>query len=386
MKKIILLIIFPIIFSILFLVKSDVKAVDCYGQPMYAVISYEPTSVKQGEYFTLTVEVRNCTYKTEYEDTDVKLTNPGVTIQHKNYLQYLEPSSDWVLPLGSMENYQVLTFSKTYRLKENTPIGYFGGNSVVRWIDKNDSSTMDHLPQSGEPMKVIAGDNNYIDSNPSQGSNSQDQESQANQLMNKIELSAKYFEEGSHTTRLHEMSEEQLGNLNGFTLEIKNRAMVEFMGQVDLSSEERIALMNELDKYINMNEPGKIFVDTSTLTFLNLPAKIYMYNLSFKTTPLIYKDGVLVTSEEVKNIDYSIDENNVGTLSFEVVGFSTYEARENKDNINDEDSSLFSTYTEPESKNYSLLVILLSFEILLIIGFLGYYFLVKNIDKKKSSK
>jgi len=279
MKKIILLIIFPIIFSILFLVKSDVKAVDCYGQPMYAVISYEPTSVKQGEYFTLTVEVRNCTYKTEYEDTDVKLTNPGVTIQHKNYLQYLEPSSDWVLPLGSMENYQVLTFSKTYRLKENTPIGYFGGNSVVRWIDKNDSSTMDHLPQSGEPMKVIAGDNNYIDSNPSQGSNSQDQESQANQLMNKIELSAKYFEEGSHTTRLHEMSEEQLGNLNGFTLEIKNRAMVEFMGQVDLSSEERIALMNELDKYINMNEPGKIFVDTSTLTFLNLPAKIYMYNL-----------------------------------------------------------------------------------------------------------
>lgn len=132
---------------------------------------------------------------------------------------------------------------------------------------------------------------------------------------------------GSTTTRIDQFTNEQLKSIPNFTIELVGKNKVVFKNPLDFSDTVTIELLNKLTDYIDIDTLGKVGIDSQNLPFFNSPATIYMYGLPFENTPLIYKDGKLVTNEEVSNIVYIYSLSKGGTLQFDVASFSTYEAK-----------------------------------------------------------
>lgn len=132
----------------------------------------------------------------------------------------------------------------------------------------------------------------------------------------------------SSTTRIDQMSKEELKSVEGFTLENEEAGnKVEFTSTLDLSSDSTIEQLNILSNHTDFSTPGKISINSEKLSSLNSPAKVTMTKLLFKEPPLIYKDGKLVTQEDVSNIVYIYSQSDGGTLTFDATSFSVYEAR-----------------------------------------------------------
>jgi hypothetical protein len=91
---------------------------------IYVSLSFNPKEIYPGESFTITATITNTTFKESYEEEDIVLTNPGVSVLFNENSKYLEPVIDkWELPVGSMEGYRTLTFTKTLKTSINTPSG-----------------------------------------------------------------------------------------------------------------------------------------------------------------------------------------------------------------------------------------------------------------------
>jgi hypothetical protein len=269
--------------------------------------------------------VGNSTYKEEYTDKDYQLNNPGVEIQSGSYKQYLDPSEDWVVPVPSMVNNKTLAYTKTYRIKDNAPLGYFGDFDVVTWLDKSDSSTLDHPTQGIAPLIITASDNSNT-ANEEQVQNGTETQNQGEETELKIRIHEKYLASNSNTTRLDQMTQKQLKYVENFTLHIPGKNMIMFKNILDLSSQERLQKLNNLDEHCDISKARTVSLDSEYLDFLNKPAMIIMYNLPFNTTPIILKDGKPVTTDEVSNIRYTyFPTDGSGLLEFDVMSFSTYQ-------------------------------------------------------------
>lgn len=152
-------------------------------------------------------------------------------------------------------------------------------------------------------------------------------QNQGEETQLRIRLHERLLAHNSETTRIDQMNQEQLRNVENFTLHVVSKNKVTFQNALDLSAKETITKLEDLDEYIDFEKTGKVTIDTDYLDFLDSPATITMYNLPFNQTPQIYKDGKLVTTEEVSNVVYVYSQTEGGTLSFDVNSFSTFEAR-----------------------------------------------------------
>ena len=130
--------------------------------------------------------------------------------------------------------------------------------------------------------------------------------------------------EGSSTTRLDQMTKEQLKSVDNFTLEIVGKNKIVFSETLDLSSDDAIEQINQLEKHIDLDTIGKVYIDTNALPFLKAPAHISMYKVPYEVTPILYKDGDIVTNKEVKDIWYIYSQSEGGTFEFDTFEFSTY--------------------------------------------------------------
>jgi len=143
-----------------------------------------------------------------------------------------------------------------------------------------------------------------------------------------ITLDQSLLDEQSSTSRIDQMTRKQLEHVENFTLEhVVAGNKVTFLTPLDLSSQDTIEQLNYKDNFI-LHSTGSVTIDTNHLPILSTPATITMSKLPYTKTPLIYKDGNLVTKEDVTNFTYIYSLSAGGTLTFEVTSFSTYEARE----------------------------------------------------------
>jgi len=332
---------------------SNVKASASY---LSVSLSYSPTSIYPGDSFTINALVTNHKYRKEYEEDDVILSNMQVLVNFDDNSKYIVPQTEqWELPLSSMEDDYKLTFSKTFVTSEDTPPGNFF-ITVESYTDKDDPSTLDHETQ-GQPLVILekmTSDNNESSTNSNQNQESTQNEGEDQQI--RVQLHERFLKDGSSTTRIDEMNQEQLRNVERFTIEEMNKNKVEFKNNMDLSSEETVEKMNNLTEYIDLSSCGKVTIDADSISVFNSPATITMLGLEFDREPDIYKDGKLATSDQVTNVSYSYSEESKGTLTFDVVGFSTYEAREI---IEDEQSTVTSDQYGSDDFNTTVLLLII---------------------------
>ncbi len=138
----------------------------------------------------------------------------------------------------------------------------------------------------------------------------------------KLEIKLPNIFKGS-TTSLNEKTKDELKNIENFTLEIPDKIKVIFKEKIDLSSDDTISRLNELDKYVVMNQLGLITIKSDLMPELDKPAKITFFDINYVPLgkdylPTILTDSKLNTTT-VKNITLRGNK-----IEFEVTGFSTY--------------------------------------------------------------
>lgn len=121
---------------------------------------------------------------------------------------------------------------------------------------------------------------------------------------------------GAATTNLTNLSfhESELSNINNFTL-ANSYGKIKFNQNITLENNY------DFDSHINISN-GEIFLNSTALAELNIPATLTVQNLSY-TNPRILKDGEVCSSSTCTNIVYTN-----GILTFTVIGFSTYTIEE----------------------------------------------------------
>lgn len=196
-----------------------------------------------------------------------------------------------------------------------------------------------------------------------------------------IDLPDIFLLRGSTTTRLDEMSSEQMELVENLTFDVIGKNKVIFLNSINLTGTETQEKMNKLIEYIYLDTIGLVSINTYQLPFLESPATVTMYGLSFSETPDIYKDGVLATSQEVDNISYNSES---GILTFNVATFSEYEARENVAEEPDADQL---TIDSGEAHNKNLWIYILCFSVIFItlVSSVVVIILVRRKRKKKNT-
>ncbi|MFA5174511.1 MAG: fibrinogen-like YCDxxxxGGGW domain-containing protein [Candidatus Pacearchaeota archaeon] len=123
---------------------------------------------------------------------------------------------------------------------------------------------------------------------------------------------------GNSTDLPTRMNHSELMNITNLTLERTDYGFINFLEDVDLSSNLESNVLN-LTKNINISF-NRIEVDSSVLTGLNKRAKLKLYNLTFVNPEVLRNDAVCsdCVEESYEN----------GTFTFNVTGFSVYSARE----------------------------------------------------------
>lgn len=132
-----------------------------------------------------------------------------------------------------------------------------------------------------------------------------------------ITLPSVFKEVGSETTDLTKITDP--AKVDNLVLDAKT-ASIKYSQSVDLSSTETKDKFKELDKYVKIEQVGKVAVDSTNLPVLNKKATITMKSLGYVKTPKILVDGKEDKSV-VSNIKYKD-----GVLTFDVTHFSTFTA------------------------------------------------------------
>ncbi len=131
----------------------------------------------------------------------------------------------------------------------------------------------------------------------------------------------------SHDLKKLEM--EQAKKVETFKVAHKeSKNTIEWLEPLDLSSADLEEKFNKLDEYIQIDNKGKVFVNTEALPQLNKKARVTMANLNFYFREgegaVITKDGEIVSEDLVSDIKY---DSEAKTLVFTVSGFSEYELK-----------------------------------------------------------
>lgn len=168
------------------------------------------------------------------------------------------------------------------------------------------------------------------------------------------------------TLNLESLSPEALKSIPNFTLNSKNGNKVVFKESVDLSG---VNLNEMLANSVLISNNSVVEIKSENIPQLNKPATITMTGLTFSQTPKILRNGG-DSSEYVSNINYN---SETGILTFDVTGFSKYEAVEDTNNTNQ---------TKSTSNSNLVYVILISavLVICLVAGGLYWY------NKKRQAK
>lgn len=134
---------------------------------------------------------------------------------------------------------------------------------------------------------------------------------------------------GSSTTKLSDLSPEQLANVQNFTLDNPGINKIVYIEGLNLENFEEYSNIVNIGEYIDLETVGEVSFDTDRIQKFDQPATIYMSKLNLiefnyfdsetddEPIALIHRDGD--PSDEITNLNY---EGN--TLSFNVPGFSTY--------------------------------------------------------------
>lgn len=129
------------------------------------------------------------------------------------------------------------------------------------------------------------------------------------------------------TLNLETLSPDALKSIPNFTLNSKSGNKIVFKDNVDLSG---VNLNDMLANSILISNNGVVEIKSDKISQLNKPATITMTGLTFTRTPKILHNGG-DSSSYVSNINYNLE---TGILTFDVTGFSKYEAVENLERSN----------------------------------------------------
>ncbi|OGY26790.1 MAG: hypothetical protein A2Z11_02365 [Candidatus Woykebacteria bacterium RBG_16_43_9] len=122
------------------------------------------------------------------------------------------------------------------------------------------------------------------------------------------------------TTNLSKVSD--LSKVKGFILDAPKKGKITFTDTLNLSSTTLVALFKKLDKYVKITKKGVVEINSKVLSvFAKKKAAVSMFDLPFIETPDLYVDGEKATEKQVSDVKYG-----KGVLSFNVSGFSKYEA------------------------------------------------------------
>jgi len=124
-----------------------------------------------------------------------------------------------------------------------------------------------------------------------------------------------YTEFNGDTTDLEDLNDSELEEIQNLTLDNREDGKVVYGQNLNLSGNI------SLDSLINISF-NRIEVDSDSLSELNKPATLNLYNLTF-TDPRILRDGVICSSNICNENSYSN-----GNLVFTVTGFSVYTTEE----------------------------------------------------------
>ena len=114
------------------------------------------------------------------------------------------------------------------------------------------------------------------------------------------------------TTNFTSYNDSSIDNVTNLTIGIPWVGLINFTNQnINLSTAD-------LDTYVTISY-NSIGVDSNNLPQLNKPARLTLYNLTFSSTPLVFKDGSQCA-------DCTVIGYTGGNFTFDVTGFSTYTA------------------------------------------------------------
>jgi len=124
-----------------------------------------------------------------------------------------------------------------------------------------------------------------------------------------------------------------LQNLSNVILENTNFGKIAFSPPINMTN-DLVPSDNQvdLDSYTNISS-NSIYVNSTALPNLNVPATLSLYNLNF-SNPQILKDGSICPPSICTKISYTVTSNGNGTyyngtLVFNVTGLSVYSTQEN---------------------------------------------------------
>ncbi len=112
--------------------------------------------------------------------------------------------------------------------------------------------------------------------------------------------------------------------VKAFTIAIDDKNEIKFEEDLDLSSQNSIEKLKELDKYVDLDEPGKIVVDSVAIPALNKKAKLTMLGLAkYVAAPEILVDGRVDSKKTVGKVTFN---KNKKSAEFSVSHFTTFTA------------------------------------------------------------
>jgi len=178
-----------------------------------------------------------------------------------------------------------------------------------------------------------------------------------------------FFKENSNSTKLKELTKDELKHVENLILDDIDSNMIEFFEVVDLSD----VSLEQLEALVILSENGIITLDSHNLAMLDIPAQITMRGLTFANTPKILRNGVN-SDNFVKNIQYN---SSTGILTFEVTGFSTYKV------IQADEHTQSKNFLLKNIVENWLIYIVIIFIILISVIFVGFIIIKGKIDKKR---
>ena len=131
----------------------------------------------------------------------------------------------------------------------------------------------------------------------------------------------KYTNRGD-STNFSEFSFTEIQNLSNIVLEYISYGKIIFNEAINITNDLNTSdSETNLDANINISS-NRIELDSTALPNFNVPATLYLYNLTF-SNPRILRDGSVCSSSICTQESYS-----GGTLKFNVTGFTVYSAEE----------------------------------------------------------
>ncbi|MBI2101445.1 hypothetical protein HYT53_02440 [Candidatus Woesearchaeota archaeon] len=121
---------------------------------------------------------------------------------------------------------------------------------------------------------------------------------------------------GNFSGETTDFTQVNMSRIENLTFEQVDSGKIKFAEAVSLDG------VSDISKYIKISS-NRIEINSSAIPSLNKSSTLYLYNLTYNTTPKILKDGIECPDTICKIVNYSD-----GTLIFNVTQFSTYTTQE----------------------------------------------------------